>query len=199
MKSCSSFVGLLAVANSDPTSRTNTRGGYKQFHRPVSLFPRGGASSTQINLSATATMASLFAGSVGGAIGVGVSYPFDTLSTKAQVSTGAGKSRINVARSMNIIWKNEGIRGFFEGVLVTVRHIYYVLFLLLSHVQCLKSINAIQLADGWSSLHKSYPIRCERNNLRVAGETLVYPIQYIENGNSRNTGRTSVVIRRFSC
>lgn len=128
MRSCSSFVGLLAVASSDPTSRINIRGSYKQFPRPVSLFPRGGASSTQINLSATATMASLFAGSVGGAIGVGVSYPFDTLSTKAQVSTGAGKGHINVARSMNVIWKNEGIRGFFEGVLVTVRRIYLLYF-----------------------------------------------------------------------
>jgi solute carrier family 25 carnitine/acylcarnitine transporter 20/29 len=68
-------------------------------------------------------MASLFAGSVGGAIGVGISYPFDTLSTKAQVSTGAGKSQLNVARSMQVIWKNEGLRGFFEGVLVTVRRI----------------------------------------------------------------------------
>jgi hypothetical protein len=121
MKSCSSFVGLLAVANSDRTSRINTRKSYEQFNTPVSLFPRGGASTTQINLSATATMASLFAGSVGGAIGVGISYPFDTLSTKAQVSTGAGKSHLNFARSMQVIWKNEGLRGFFEGVLVTVR------------------------------------------------------------------------------
>ena len=121
MKSCSSFVGLLAVANSDRTSRINTRKSYEQINTPVSLFPRGGASTTQINLSATATMASLFAGSVGGAIGVGISYPFDTLSTKAQVSTGAGKSQLNVARSMQVIWKNEGLRGFFEGVLVTVR------------------------------------------------------------------------------
>jgi hypothetical protein len=123
MKSCSSFVGLLAVANSDRTSRINTRKSYEQLNTPVSLFPRGGASTTQINLSATATMASLFAGSVGGAIGVGISYPFDTLSTKAQVSTGAGKSQLNVARSMQVIWKNEGLRGFFEGVLVTVRRI----------------------------------------------------------------------------
>ena len=68
-------------------------------------------------------MASLFAGSVGGAIGVGISYPFDTLSTKAQVSTGTDKSQLNVARSMKVIWKNEGLRGFFEGVLVTVRGI----------------------------------------------------------------------------
>jgi hypothetical protein len=123
MKSCSSFVGLLAVAKSDHNSRANARKSYKQINIPVSIFPRGGASTTQINLSATATMASLFAGSVGGAIGVGVSYPFDTLSTKAQVSTGEGKSPLNIARSMKVIWKNEGLHGFFEGVLVTVRRV----------------------------------------------------------------------------
>ena len=84
---------------------------------------RGGSleSTTKVNLSATATMASLFAGSVGGAVGVGISYPFDTLSTKAQVSTGNQETQLNVVRNIGRIWKNEGMRGFFEGVLVTVR------------------------------------------------------------------------------
>ena len=71
-------------------------------------------------MSATATMASLFAGSVGGAIGVGVAYPFDTLSTKAQVSSGKEESHLSFARNIRRIWKTEGIGGFFEGVLVTV-------------------------------------------------------------------------------
>ena len=71
-------------------------------------------------------MASLFAGSIGGAIGVGVSYPFDTLSTKAQVSTGKGNEKqLNLMKSIARIWKNDGIRGFFEGVLVTVRDAMY--------------------------------------------------------------------------
>lgn len=65
-------------------------------------------------------MASLFAGSVGGAIGVGISYPFDTLSTKAQVSTGNDEMQMNFTRNMRHIWKSEGLRGFFEGVLVTM-------------------------------------------------------------------------------
>ena len=65
-------------------------------------------------------MASLFAGSVGGAIGVGISYPFDTLSTKAQVSTGNQETQLNFVRNIGRIWKNEGMRGFFEGVLVTM-------------------------------------------------------------------------------
>jgi solute carrier family 25 carnitine/acylcarnitine transporter 20/29 len=66
-------------------------------------------------------MASLFAGCIGGAVGVGVSYPFDTLSTKAQVRL-QGKDQLNLVRSINVIWKNEGIRGFFEGVIGTVRY-----------------------------------------------------------------------------
>ena len=37
--------------------------------------------------------ASLVAGSVGGAVGVGVSYPLDTLQTKAQVYYGRRRSR----------------------------------------------------------------------------------------------------------
>lgn len=144
MKSCISFVGLLAVGTNcdNHISRSNThKSSFRQFNTaPISQYHksnqhaarnsqinhpaiqlRGGASTTtQINLSAT--MASLFAGSVGGAIGVGVSYPFDTLSTKAQVSTGKDEKNLNFVRAMGQIWKNEGVRGFFEGVLVTVRY-----------------------------------------------------------------------------
>ncbi|KAL7540139.1 hypothetical protein ACHAXR_009905, partial [Thalassiosira sp. AJA248-18] len=93
----------------------------KLIHPAIQV--RGGAlesGTTQINLSASATMASLFAGSVGGAIGVGVSYPFDTLSTKAQVRSGKDKSNQNFVQNMGRIWKNEGVGGFFEGVLVTM-------------------------------------------------------------------------------
>lgn len=66
-------------------------------------------------------MSSLFAGSVGGAIGVGIAYPFDTLSTKAQVSSGkSGEKQANLIQNIKTIWNNEGIHGFFEGVFVTV-------------------------------------------------------------------------------
>lgn len=147
MKSCIGFVGILAVGNCDRSS-TSRRSRHKIFHQPSSLshpekhrtkgninfnsnryyLPaihaiRGGASATQLNLSASATMASLLAGSVGGAIGVGISYPFDTLSTKAQVSTGNDEKHLNFVSNMKYIWKNQGIFGFFEGVLVTVRNI----------------------------------------------------------------------------
>lgn len=160
MKSCISFVGLLAVGNCDHISQSPAHKRFRQFITPTTKYTsssytnqsdyqesdrlssrrrthinhpaihniRGGATSTtQAQLSATATMASLFAGSIGGAIGVGVSYPFDTLSTKAQVSTGKGNEKqLNLMKSIARIWKNDGIRGFFEGVLVTVRDAMYV-------------------------------------------------------------------------
>ena len=161
MKSCISFVGLLAVGNCDHISQSPTHKRFRQFNTPTSKYTsstysinqsgnqeidrlnsrrrthinhpaihniRGGATiTTQAQLSATATMASLFAGSIGGAIGVGVSYPFDTLSTKAQVNTGKGnEEQLNLIKSIARIWKNDGIRGFFEGVLVTVRYAMWI-------------------------------------------------------------------------
>ena len=145
MKSCISFVGLLAVGNCDHISqqRSPTHKRFRQFSKvsiskhtssnilaersrrsnqhPAIYNIRGGDTSTSsTSLSVSATMASLFAGSIGGAIGVGISYPFDTLSTKAQVSTGKEGQQLSLTKSIGRIWKNEGLRGFFEGVLVTV-------------------------------------------------------------------------------
>ena len=150
MKSCISFVGLLAVGNCDHISqRSPTHKRFRQFssntvsiskhsssiqaegyrrsnQHPAIYNIRGGDTSTSssTSLSVSATMASLFAGSIGGAIGVGISYPFDTLSTKAQVSTGKEGQQLSLTKSIERIWKNEGVRGFFEGVLVTVSRRY---------------------------------------------------------------------------
>ncbi|EED95428.1 predicted protein [Thalassiosira pseudonana CCMP1335] len=65
-------------------------------------------------------MASLLSGSVGGAIGVGAAYPFDTLSTKAQVSSGKDGKPPSMGSTIVKIFKEEGVPGFFEGVLVTM-------------------------------------------------------------------------------
>jgi hypothetical protein len=136
MKSCIGFVGLLAfgkcnnnhhhisrTTRTDPTKAFHCKS-YPYLHPAISIRGGGGKciSSTKLNLSIGATMASLIAGSVGGAIGVGVSYPFDTLSTKAQVSSG--KKQVNFVQNIRTIWINEGIRGFFEGVIVSVRDIH---------------------------------------------------------------------------
>lgn len=145
MKSCIGFVGLLASGScgSHISSRTRADTATRTFckfyphHSAISIRGGGGesSSSTQLNLSATATMASLFAGSIAGSLGVGVAYPFDTLSTKAQVSSGnaedAEGKQINFVQNIRTIWINEGIQGFFEGVFVTVRYIkciYQMLF-----------------------------------------------------------------------
>jgi hypothetical protein len=134
MKSCIGFVGLFACGNCnnhissrirriDPTKTLDCKA--NPHYNPVISIRGGGGdsrSSTQLNLSAAATMASLLAGSVGGAIGVGIAYPFDTLSTKAQVRSGNSEEKqINFAQNIRTIWMNEGIHGFFEGVFVTVR------------------------------------------------------------------------------
>lgn len=141
MKSCIGFVGLLAsgscgshissITRADTTTRTFCKS--YPHHSAISIRGGGGesSSSTQLNLSATATMASLFAGSIAGSLGVGIAYPFDTLSTKAQVSSGAEGKQINFVQNIRTIWINEGIQGFFEGVFVTVRYIkciYQMLF-----------------------------------------------------------------------
>ena len=154
-KSCcsnySSCISLFAIANCNIASlraRNSHINNEKycissQINCPVLQVPRGGATAaiaTQINLSSS--MASLFAGCVGGAVGVGVSYPFDTLSTKAQVRL-QGKDQLNLAKSIKVIWKNEGIRGFFEGVIGTVRfnhhigRLYFVyIFLTCTKIRC---------------------------------------------------------------
>lgn len=133
MKSCVGFIGLLACGNCNHISRSrpdhiNARQRHKSISDHISITSiRGGGgggdlnSSTQLNLSAAATMSSLFAGSVGGAVGVGIAYPFDTLSTKAQVRSGkSDEQQTNLIQNIKTIWANEGIQGFFEGVFVTV-------------------------------------------------------------------------------
>mmetsp|Transcript_6635 Transcript_6635/g.13812 ORF Transcript_6635/g.13812 Transcript_6635/m.13812 type:complete len:95 (-) Transcript_6635:1201-1485(-) len=83
----------------------------------------------KLSVDASTAMASLLAGSIGGAIGVGASYPFDTLSTKAQVSTGREENHLGFGRNFIKIWKSEGIGGFFDGVLITVSFYFSLLLL----------------------------------------------------------------------
>jgi hypothetical protein len=67
--------------------------------------------------------ASLLAGSVSGAIGIGVAYPLDTLKTKTQVMAEAAKKSgkatgptPNMLETMRYIYENDGVQGFFGGV-----------------------------------------------------------------------------------
>lgn len=83
------------------------------------------SSSTQRFLLDPAIL-SLVAGSIAGAIGVGVSFPFDSIKTKAQTmhrtvlsspdSTVVAMEKMNVFQLIALIWEREGIAGFFSGV-----------------------------------------------------------------------------------
>jgi len=66
----------------------------------------------EVKLSHTA--ASMLAGSFAGAIGVGVSFPLDTLKTKSQVLGQA--SNLGMIELSRKIFKEEGLHGFFGGV-----------------------------------------------------------------------------------
>jgi hypothetical protein len=86
-------------------------------------------------------IASVAAGSIAGAIGVGVAFPLDTLKTKSQVLSQRQRDDIRSAKSslapsadsavivseasrrslgmfqvISLVWKEEGISGFFGGV-----------------------------------------------------------------------------------
>jgi Mitochondrial carrier protein len=66
----------------------------------------------------SAVVTSVLAGSVAGAVGVGVAYPFDSLKTKAQLQqTNAQLQQAsNMFQTMAAVYKQEGIAGFFGGV-----------------------------------------------------------------------------------
>ena len=61
---------------------------------------------------------SLAAGMVGGAVGIGVAYPLDTLKTKQQAS--ATSSNLNPVELTRQIYVNEGVAGFYGGVSSTM-------------------------------------------------------------------------------
>ena len=64
---------------------------------------------------------SLGAGSIAGALGVGIAYPLDTLKVKAQVYAGQGSGRsMGGFRLMRRIFNEEGIAGFYQGVSPTM-------------------------------------------------------------------------------
>lgn len=74
--------------------------------------------ATDINVAAPgpALLISLFAGSIAGALGIGVAYPLDTLKTKQQVMSTGGRSVFHLSYA---IYMAEGIAGFYGGVKVS--------------------------------------------------------------------------------
>jgi len=93
------------------------------------LNVRGGGQRMELFMAGLSpTVASLLAGSVAGAIGVGVAFPLDTLKTRSQVmgqpqaneaATETGNSNSNnigMFELIQLIYAAEGIKGFFGGV-----------------------------------------------------------------------------------
>lgn len=68
--------------------------------------------------TAVPAFVSLAAGMVGGAIGVGVAYPLDTLKTKQQAS--AGSENLGPVELTRQIYRAEGVAGFYGGVTTTM-------------------------------------------------------------------------------
>ena len=62
---------------------------------------------------------SLGAGMLGGAIGVGVAYPLDTLKTKLQARESGGSNQGSLAVAVDIV-REEGMSGFYGGVSSTM-------------------------------------------------------------------------------
>jgi solute carrier family 25 carnitine/acylcarnitine transporter 20/29 len=63
---------------------------------------------------------SLGAGSIAGALGVGIAYPLDTLKVKAQVYAGTGSRSMGGFKLMRRIFSEEGLAGFYQGVSPTM-------------------------------------------------------------------------------
>lgn len=95
----------------------------------IVLSTRGGETLGLYMSSLSPTAASIIAGSIAGAIGVGVAFPLDTLKTKSQVlgqaqsggSIAATRSsndtnKIGMFALIKLIYAAEGISGFFGGV-----------------------------------------------------------------------------------
>jgi hypothetical protein len=111
---------------------TNSHGNYVN-----SLSIRGGSITSLMKRQALLdpATASILAGSIAGAAGVGVAFPLDTLKTKSQVlgaaqassdsntsggavllAIGDGVNKMNMFELIGLIFKLEGISGFYGGV-----------------------------------------------------------------------------------
>lgn len=66
------------------------------------------------------TAASVLAGGVGTAVGMFVAYPIDVLKTKAQVVRKGEPKHTDLLSRAKSIYRDEGIHGFFGGVLATI-------------------------------------------------------------------------------
>lgn len=76
-------------------------------------------STTRCSLIIDDNLLSVLAGSLAGSIGVGVAYPFDSIKTKMQdyASTSDDGKSIGTLEMVKFVLKEEGIGGFYGGVI----------------------------------------------------------------------------------
>lgn len=74
------------------------------------------AASLPVAQGTANAFASLFAGSIAGACGVGVGYPLDSLKTRAQTFSSLSGRQLGMIGMIKLILRNEGILGFYAGV-----------------------------------------------------------------------------------
>lgn len=128
------YLAAFTVAFGPPISSLSTPSKLPFKRNNHGLNVRGGSSipsRSQLNLLSPTT-ASVLAGSVAGAIGIGVAFPLDTLKTKSQVLAQQGTTaslslngketmsmnvgQMNMFQLIKYIFEMEGLSGFFGGV-----------------------------------------------------------------------------------
>ena len=81
---------------------------------PSSVAQEWGLRARTSNDALSAAAASLLSGAVAGSVGVGVSYPLDSIKTKSQVyAPGASPG---LGAMFRLVYENEGLSGFYQGV-----------------------------------------------------------------------------------
>ena len=118
---------VTAISKHPPvkTSRSRSRPSYK--NPAITIRGGGGGIKQQVlqhsaiqSLISKDTLVSFIGGSAAGAIGVGVSFPFDTVTTKYQLMSSSqtnNESRsIGMFELFRMIYADAGIGGFYGGV-----------------------------------------------------------------------------------
>jgi len=149
--------------------------------RDVLLCTRGGSTqqSSTCQFMLNPASASILAGSVAGAVGVGVAYPFDTLKTKAQIMGRVSADELGMLGIMKMIWKNDGVGGFFFGVQSMM--IGKALIKAVAFWANTSALNFLLGNAKYSSVHKNlFPFIMAASFSGLAASFVVTPVERIK-------------------
>jgi mitochondrial ornithine carrier protein len=110
--------GLLCCQNSTQGTCNNGTS-CVDFHPCMSAYPNDYSDSRGTEGIWAAAALAVFCGGLGAAVGVAISYPLDTMKTKAQV-IGAHQNNLTFSQLCERVWKEEGLKGLYSGVRPTV-------------------------------------------------------------------------------